>query len=104
MYCENAHKEYLNLAKSKKPSADKIRSVVKGQLQYLRRDLHYIEGLMAKGQKLDDREMRKFVVIRELYLQQKYMYDNKVPRGSQDWQPSNAVHSSDCQRQDQQTG
>ena len=80
MYCETAHKEYLNLAKSKKPSADKIRSVVKGQLQYLRRDLHYIEGLMANGQKLDDREMEKFVVIQELYVQQKYMYDNKVHR------------------------
>ena len=80
MHCENAHKEYLNLAKSKKPSADRIRSVVKGQLPYLRRDLRHIEDLMAKGQKLDDREMRKFVVIRELYLQQKYMYDNKVHR------------------------
>ena len=49
MYCENAHKESPNLAKSKKPSADKIRSVVKEQLQYLRRDLRYIEGIMAKG-------------------------------------------------------
>ena len=80
MYCENAHKEYLNLAKSKKPSADKIRSVVKGELSYLRRDLRYIEDLMAKGQKLDDREMRIFVVIQELYVQQKYMYDNKIHR------------------------
>ena len=51
----------------------------KGSL-YLRRDLHYIEGLMANGQKLDDREMEKFVVIQELYVQQKYMYDNKVHR------------------------
>ena len=79
-YCENAHREYLNLAKSKKPSADKIRSVVKGELSYLCRDLHYIEDLIAKGQKLDDREMRRFAVIRELYIQQKYMYDNKVHR------------------------
>ncbi len=80
MYCENAHKEYRNLAKSKKPSADKIRSVVKRKLSYLCRDLRYIEDLMAKGQKLDDREMRIFVVIQELYVQQKYMYDNKVHR------------------------
>ena len=80
MYCENAHKEYLNLAKSKKPSADKIRSVIKGQLQYLRRDLGYIEGLMAAGRKLEDREMKKFILIRELYTQQKYMYDYKVHR------------------------
>ena len=80
MYCENAHKEYLNLAKSRKPSADRIRSVVKGELSYLRRGLRYIEDLMAKEQKLDDREMRKFAAIRELCLQQKYMYDNEVHR------------------------
>lgn len=79
MYCEIAHKEYLNSAKSKKPGADKIRSVIKGQLQYLRRDLGYIEGLMADGRKLEDREMKKFIIIRELYTQQKYMYDNKWP-------------------------
>jgi hypothetical protein len=57
-YCENAHREYLNLAKSKKPGADKIRRVIRGQLQYLYRDLGYIEGLMADNRKLNEGEMR----------------------------------------------
>ena len=38
MYRKNARKDYLNLAKSRKRSAKKIRKAIKQQLQYIRRD------------------------------------------------------------------
>ena len=82
MYCETAHKEYLNLAKSKKPSADKIRSVVKGQLQYpCAGTCTILKASWRMGKSWMTGEMEKFrLVIQELYVQQKYMYDNKVHR------------------------
>lgn len=79
-YCENAHTEYLNLAKSKKPSEDKIRSVIKGQLQYIRRDIGYVKSYLAQGIQLESHEAELLGVIEKLYDQQKYMYDNKVHR------------------------
>lgn len=79
-YCRTAHKEYLNLAKSKRPGRDKIHKVIGGQLQYIRRDLGYIEGFFARGYTLRQRDLEMLFTIQELYTQQKYMYDNNVHR------------------------
>lgn len=50
MYRENARKDYLSLAKCKKRPAKRIRKAVKQQLQYVRRDLKYVDEFLA----LDD--------------------------------------------------
>lgn len=50
MYREKARKDYLSLAKCKKRPAKRIRKAVKQQLQYVRRDLKYVDEFLA----LDD--------------------------------------------------
>lgn len=78
MYRKNARKDYLNLAKSKKHSAKKIRKTIKQQLQYIRRDRGYIEALLGKGSELTPKQLERIAVIDKVYEQQKFMYDNKT--------------------------
>ena len=78
MYRKNARKNYLNLAKSKKRSAKKIRKAIKQQLQYIRRDRGYIEALLGKGSELTPKQLERIAVIDKVYEQQKFMYDNKT--------------------------
>lgn len=77
MYRQKARKDYLNLAKCKKRTAKKIRKAIKAQLQYIRRDLGYIDTFLEEIDLCDDLS-RQLVTIRTLVEQQKYMYDNKV--------------------------
>ena len=79
-YRRIARKEYLELAKSKKRSAKKIRSVIRKQLGYVRRDLGYLEAYMSEGYALDKKFINNYLVILQLYEQQKYMFDNKTHR------------------------
>ena len=46
MYRQNARKDYLNLAKCKKRTTKRIRKAIKKQLQYIRRDLGYIDDFI----------------------------------------------------------
>lgn len=76
-YRRKARKDYLNLAKCKKRTARKIRKAIKAQLQYIRRDLGYIDGFL-KEIDLCDGLSKQLATIRTLVEQQQYMYDNKV--------------------------
>ena len=79
MYRQNARKDYLSLAKCKKRTAKKIRKAIKKQLQYVNRDLGYIDLLLAQDDVyLKPKQIERLAVIRELVEQQQYMYDNKV--------------------------
>ena len=49
MYRKNARKDYLALAKCRKRGAKKIRKAIKKQLQYIRRDLGYMENLIENN-------------------------------------------------------
>ena len=78
MYREKARLDYLKLAKCKKRTAKRIRLAIKKQLQYVRRDLSYIDDLLAMSDvEFTDKQLKRLQVIRELYEQQKYMYDHK---------------------------
>lgn len=77
MYRQKARKDYLNLAKCKKRTAKKIRKAIKAQLQYIRRDLRYIDAFLEEID-LCDILSKQLVTIRTLVEQQQYMYDNKV--------------------------
>lgn len=79
-YREVARKEYLELAKSKKRTEKKIRATVRKMLGYVKRDLGYLEKYMSEGYALDGKYVDSYLVILELYEQQKYMFDNKVKR------------------------
>jgi hypothetical protein len=81
LYPRKARKEYLNFAKKKRKSKKEIRRGIKAQLQYVRRDLKIIDKMLSCAKRLhelkeDDRIMLE--VIRKIYQQQKWMYDNKT--------------------------
>ena len=79
MYRENARKDYLALAKCRKRSAKRIRQAIKKQLQYVRRDIGYIDRLLGtEGVSLSAKQLTRLNVIRELFSQQEYMYKNNV--------------------------
>ena len=79
MYRENARKDYLSLAKCKKRPAKRIRKAVKQQLQYVRRDLKYVDEFLALDDvKLTEKQTELLDVIRKVYEQQKFMFDNKT--------------------------
>ena len=58
-------------------TAKKIRKAIKTQLQYIRRDLRYIDAFLEEIDLCDDLS-KQLVTIRTLVEQQQYMYDNKV--------------------------
>ena len=76
-YRVTARKDYLNLAKCKKRTKTKIRKAIKKQLQYIRRDLGYIDAFLDAGKLLSKKNEARLAVIRELYEQQKTMYETK---------------------------
>lgn len=77
-YRRIARKEYLALAKAKKRGAKKIRAFIRKHLGYLRRDIGYLEGFMHDGYAMDKKYVQYFLTIKDLYDQQKYMFDNKT--------------------------
>ena len=77
-YRQNARRDYLALAKRRKRTAKHIRKAIKQQLQYIRRDLGYIDQYIAEGRELSDKDKARLEVIRKVYEQQKYMYDNRT--------------------------
>jgi hypothetical protein len=78
-YRQKARKAYLSVAKQKKPGAKKIRKAIGQQLRYLKRNLGHIDRMVEAGglYYLDRRLYRTLLVIRELYRQQLWMYENK---------------------------
>ncbi len=52
MYRRRARKDYLRLSKSKKRSAKAVRTAVRKQLQYIRRDVGYVVELIQSGAEL----------------------------------------------------
>lgn len=72
-----ARRDYLNLAKSKKRSAKKIRTGVRKQLQYIIRDIGFIADMIQNnGVKLSKKQANLLNTITTLYEQQLYMYEN----------------------------
>ncbi len=78
-YRQKARKDYLALAKQKKPGPKKIRKSIRKQLGYLKRNLNIIENMASEGLLgyLGKRLYRLLLVSHELYRQQLWMYQNK---------------------------
>lgn len=75
-YRRTARKDYLSFAKCRKRSKKKIRKAIKQQLQYVRRDLGYIDQYLKEQREISERHAAFLETIRKVYEQQKYMYDN----------------------------
>ena len=79
MYREKAREAYLALAKCRKRNGKKIRKAISQQLRFIRRDLGYIDMfILYNNVVLTEKQFMSLCVIKELYEQQKYMYDNKT--------------------------
>ena len=76
-YRKIARKKYLDLAKCKKRTKKKIRCAIRAQLQFIRRDLNYIDDYLSKGITISKKLFDQLTVIRELYEQQQTMYETK---------------------------
>lgn len=82
-YRKKARKDYLAVARNRKPSQSKIREGIKKQLEYVRRNLKNIDKLIEKGcslSKLSDKQYKNLLVITELYRQQLQMYEQNERR------------------------
>ena len=78
MYRKNARRDYLNLAKCKKRTTKKIRRAIKQQLQYIRRDMGYVEAFLSDGVELTPKQAARLYVLYQVYEQQQYMYGNNI--------------------------
>jgi len=76
-YRRKARKEYLKYARNRKPTSNLLRKSLRKQPGYVARDLGYLERVLNA---LTDRQLERLAVVRELYAQQREMYDEKKNR------------------------
>ena len=82
-YRRIARKDYLELAKQRRPKRKKLRKAIRKQLSYLRRNLAHIDALVDAGASLSElnrQNYRLLLVISELFRQQQWMYENQTHR------------------------
>ena len=77
-YRKRARKDYLKYTRCRKHTAKMTRKAIGKQLAYLRRDLDAIDGKLSLGKNLPPRQTERLGTIRNVYEQQKYMYDNRT--------------------------
>jgi len=79
-YRKRARKDYLAVAKKRKPFSQQKIKAIKKQLQYLKRNLSYIEKLLKQGASLEwlkKSTRKKLETVQEMYQQQLWMYENQ---------------------------
>jgi len=82
-YRNLARKNYLQVAKKRRPSRKQRRKAIRKQLQYVKRNLSHIEQLIQAGASLEvlsSRQYKSLLVVAEVYRQQQWMYENKTQR------------------------
>ena len=82
-YRKLARKNYLQVAKKRRPSRKQRRKAIRKQLQYVKRNLSNIEQLIQTGASLEvlsSSQYKSLLVIAEVYRQQQWMYENKISR------------------------
>src|SRR4028118_1863134 len=78
-YRNLARKDYLLIAKQRRPSRHKKRQAIKKQLQYIKRNLAHIEQLIKSGatlERLSTKQYKTLLVLTEVYRQQQWLFDN----------------------------
>lgn len=82
-YRNLARKNYLQVAKKRKPSRKETRKAIRKQLQYVKRNLSHIDQLIEASaglEALSSTQYKSLLVVAEVYRQQQWMYDNKTQR------------------------
>jgi hypothetical protein len=76
-YRNIARKDYLEVAKQRRPSLKQKRKAVKKQLQYIKRNLSHISQLIESGADLKNlrkRQHKMLLVVSEVYRQQVWLF------------------------------
>ena len=82
-YRNLARKNYLQVAKKRRPSRKQRKKAIRKQLQYVKRNLSHIDQLIQAGTSLEvlsPRQYKSLLVVAEVYRQQQWMYENKTSR------------------------
>ena len=69
-YREKARKQYLKIAKQRRPRKEDREEAIKIQLRYIRRNIASIEKLIKLGSslsKLNKKDYKKLLVVSEIY-------------------------------------
>jgi len=77
-YRNQARKDYLLIAKQKRPSRKKRRQAIKKQLQYIKRNLGHIEQLIDSGASLASltkNQYKTLLVVTAVYRQQLWLFE-----------------------------
>lgn len=80
-YRNKARKAYLKVEKLRRKPKKKIRKAIRAQIGYVSRDLSYVSQYLKESNRvslLSKRELKELDTIEKVYLQQKYMYENKT--------------------------
>ena len=81
-YRKVARQAYINIAKKKKRTAKQIHKGIRVQLNYVKRNLGYIDELLDMFEQgsfpLCHNTHWYLLVLQEVYRQQRYMYDNNT--------------------------
>lgn len=81
-YRRKARQHYLLVARLKKKEAHLLRSGIRKQLNYLRRNIKTIRKILGpeigEPVPLSQRDLRSYWIVQEIYRQQKEMFDRKV--------------------------
>ena len=78
-YRNLARKDYLAVAKQRRPTRNKKRQAIKKQLQYIKRNLAHIEQLIDAGatlEALNKKQYKTLLVLTEVYRQQQWLFEN----------------------------
>ena len=76
MYRQRARRDFLRWSKSKKRSARAIRSAIRKQLQYIRRDVGYIVQFVQSGVKLTEKQEERLNLVTTVYEQQRILLES----------------------------
>ena len=78
-YRKIARKDYLAVAKQRRPSRKQRRKAIKKQIQYIKRNLAHISQLIESGASLlslSKRQYKTLLVVSEVYRQQLWLWKN----------------------------
>ena len=78
-YRNIARKDYLLIAKQRRPTRNKRRQAIKKQLQYIKRNLAHIEQLIESGatlERLNKKQYKTLLLLTEVDRQQQWLFDN----------------------------
>jgi IS5 family transposase len=77
-YRQRARRDYLKTSKKRQKTNEELRSAIKKQLQYVRRDLDIVSRQLESGKDLSYNDVMRLGTVEDLYEQQLSMYNART--------------------------